>query len=350
VLVPSVTEVIEVPRTQQDIVESALYGSGAQVVLPAEGSQDKAQRAAYEWLAGFQDTPNTLRSYAASIRVWFQFCAAAGVDPLQARRVLVEQYKATLFDQGLAASTVSQRLSGLNSFYTFCDDDELIRRNPLRGVRRPKLPNESTSTGLTREELNAFLVEAKKRGPMLYALMMLLALNGLRAAEPCLAHLDDLSTMRGHHTLRVERKGTAGSKTIIPLAPVTADAVDTWVTQRALDLGQIGRGTGLLFFTFARSDTVARTGEVLKTINRRDIYRYVKSIGAIAVPHKTDVSPHSLRHSFVTLSLDSGCSLRDTRDAAGHINVNTTSRYDRGRNKIDRHTTYTLAAYLAGAE
>jgi site-specific recombinase XerD len=43
------------------------------------------------------------------------------------------------------------------------------------------------------------------------------------------------------------------------------------------------------------------------------------------------LSPHSLRHSFITAALDAGVPLRDVQDAASHADPRTTMRYDRGR-------------------
>jgi integrase/recombinase XerD len=62
------------------------------------------------------------------------------------------------------------------------------------------------------------------------------------------------------------------------------------------------------------------------------------------------LSPHSLRHTFVTLALDAGASLRDVQDAAGHADPRTTRRYDRARHALHRHPTYLLQAVLADDE
>lgn len=59
------------------------------------------------------------------------------------------------------------------------------------------------------------------------------------------------------------------------------------------------------------------------------------------------ITPHSLRHTMVTLTLDAEVSLRDVQDAARHADPRTTRRYDRARHALDRHATYTLAAFVA---
>jgi integrase/recombinase XerD len=57
----------------------------------------------------------------------------------------------------------------------------------------------------------------------------------------------------------------------------------------------------------------------------------------------------TLRHAFITAALDAGVPLRDVQEAASHADPRTTMRYDRARGSLDRHATYIVAAYLAGA-
>ena len=61
------------------------------------------------------------------------------------------------------------------------------------------------------------------------------------------------------------------------------------------------------------------------------------------------VTPHTLRHAFITAALDAGVPLRDVQEAASHTDPRTTMRYDRARGSLDRHATDIVAAYIAGA-
>jgi hypothetical protein len=61
------------------------------------------------------------------------------------------------------------------------------------------------------------------------------------------------------------------------------------------------------------------------------------------------ISPHSLRHSFITAALDAGVALRDVQEAALHADPRTTMRYYRARRSPDRHATYIVATSVAGA-
>ncbi|WP_407681242.1 tyrosine-type recombinase/integrase [Pseudarthrobacter equi] len=49
---------------------------------------------------------------------------------------------------------------------------------------------------------------------------------------------------------------------------------------------------------------------------------------------KGRISPHSLRHTFVTLALDAGTALHDLQDSMGHADPRTTRRYDRSRHSL----------------
>ena len=61
------------------------------------------------------------------------------------------------------------------------------------------------------------------------------------------------------------------------------------------------------------------------------------------------IGPHTLRHAFITAALDAGVPLRDVQEAASHADPRTTMRYDRARVSLDRHATYIVATFIAGA-
>jgi len=114
----------------------------------------------------------------------------------------------------------------------------------------------------------------------------------------------------------------------IPLAPRTA---------RAIDLA-IGERTGGPLFAAADGRRLDRHGaaRIVRRVTRR----------AGIAKH---VSPHTLRHAFITAALNAGVPLRDVQEAASHADPRTTMRYDRARTSLDRHATYIVATYLAGA-
>ena len=56
-----------------------------------------------------------------------------------------------------------------------------------------------------------------------------------------------------------------------------------------------------------------------------------------------------LRYSFVTAAVDAGVAVRDIEEAASCAGPRTTMREHRARHSLDRHATYIVAAFVAGA-
>jgi len=52
---------------------------------------------------------------------------------------------------------------------------------------------------------------------------------------------------------------------------------------------------------------------------------------------------------LLSTSFDAGVPLRDVQEAASHADPRTAMRYDRARTSLDRHATYIVAAFIAGA-
>jgi integrase/recombinase XerD len=53
------------------------------------------------------------------------------------------------------------------------------------------------------------------------------------------------------------------------------------------------------------------------------------------------ISPHSFRHTAVTLALDNGSSYRDVQNMTGHSDSRLVARYDRG-DKLKNNATWKL--------
>ena len=221
---------------------------------------------------------------------------------------------------------IRDRLCTIPGFYKYAVEEELLEHSPAAHVRRPRLDYESHAVALDRNQLGAMLVAAGLGPPVEHALISLLALNGLRVSEATGANVEHLGLERGHRTLTITRKG--GKVVTIPLAPRTA---------RAIDLATGERSNGPIFLI-----TDGRR------LDRHGAARIVRRVARRAGITK-NVSPHTLRHAFITAALDAGVPLRDVQEAASHADPRTTIRYDRARGSLDRHATYIVAAFIAGA-
>jgi site-specific recombinase XerD len=242
------------------------------------------------------------------------------------RRADIETFAREFEGRGRARATVTRRLSTIAGFYRYAVEEELLDHSPAAHVRRPRVDYESHATALDRNEVGALLVAAGLGAAAEHALISLLALNGLRVSEATGADIEHLGLERGHRTLVITRKG--GKVVTIPLAPRTARAIDLAIGERT---------SGPLFR--------AADG---KRLDRHGAARIVRRVTRRAGISK-QVSPHTLRHAFITAALDAGVPLRDVQEAASHADPRTTMRYDRARTSLDRHATCIVATYIAGA-
>jgi integrase/recombinase XerD len=294
----------------------------SEIILFRDSDVDHLRLAIAGYLARYGEP--TRSGYALDLRCYFEWCERAGLPVLEAKRAHIEVFARSL-EERYALSTTKKRLSTVVGFYRFAAIDGFIERSPAEHVRRPKLDNESTTLGLDRMELGAFLATAGASSPTDNALACLLGLLGLRVSEACGINIEDLSLERGHRTVKVLGKGHKTA--IIPMPPKVFRAVD-------LAAGERTEGPLLLDRDGLR-------------LNRFGALRIVKRLCKKTGITKR-VSPHSLRHSFITAALDAGVPLRDVQIAARHADPRTTTRYDRAKHNLDRHASYIVTAFVAG--
>jgi len=298
--------------------------SPAALVIAGPVFSEPEQLALAGFLASY--TGLTREAYMLDLRQYAAWCHERNVALFAARRADIECFARDLETRGRARATITRRLCTIAGFYRYAVEEDLLDHSPAAHVRRPRLDYESHAIALDRNEVGAILVAAGLGSAAEHALISLLALNGLRVSEAVGADIEVLAVQRGHRTLTIIRKG--GKRAVVPLAPRTARAIDLAVGERC---------EGPIFLT-ASGNRLDRhgAGRIVRRVARR---------AGLTKP----VGPHTLRHAFITAALDAGVPLRDVQEAASHADPRTTMRYDRARASLDRHATYIVSAYIAGA-
>jgi len=325
---------------------------------------DPTTRLVLAWLAS-KRSEHTRRAYGRDLGIlpqvrpsrapsWLAWCSAVGVDPVtEVTEDHVTLYARALDSAGLSPSSAARKLSAVTGWYAWLVRRGHIAVNPASDVARPAVdPDTSTTPGLTRDQAKAMIEAAdRSRGPQqarTAAIVAVLIYTGARVSEICAADVEEIGTDRGHRVLWVTRKG--GKRQALPLPAPAADRVDSYIASRG-DLEALPAIPGRLGTRKPRRVLFAtETGARLLP---PDVWRLVRRIGkAAGLPAElvACLGPHAMRHSFATLYLDSGGSLRDLQDAMGHADPRTTRRYDRARFSLDRFPGYTLASYLAPSD
>lgn len=272
--------------------------------------------------------PRTRDCYRSDLKGYLRWCLGRGLVPLEVVRADIEDYKQHLVKKKLKPSTINRYLNSVSGFYNVAEMDEVIAKNPARFVKRLKDSSATASTtlGLSYLEFADLLRAAQLKGSREHALVLLMGMLGLRVSEAANVKVEDFSDQRGHRVLSIVGKGDKPA--IIPLPPPVAWSLEAVIGDRKF---------GYLLFTNWNTP-----------MNRRCATRLLKQL-CLSIGITKRITPHSLRHTFVTQLLDAEVPLRDVQIAARHASPAMTIRYDRNRDQLDKHANYQLASRMAGA-
>jgi integrase/recombinase XerD len=191
-------------------------------VLP--DPSDALRRAVAGYLARYRGlSRNHIES---DLHVYLHWCAERGLDPLAAQRPHIEIYARWMQQvRRFKPSTVSRRMSIVAGFYRTATIDEILTRSPAEHVRRPNVPPESPTLGLTHLQFEAMLTDARdSTNTNDFALVAMLGLLGLRIFEATGTDVTDLGEEHGHRVLTVHGKGDR--VVLVPLPPAVGRALD----------------------------------------------------------------------------------------------------------------------------
>ena len=188
--------------------------------LSVANADDDRWREAMQWAGAFIasfKSPETRRAYQRDLHCWFAFCAIHGLNPFVAvRRTHIELYLRQLeqADPPPANATLYRRVATLSSWFTWLDDEEVNVGNAAARVRRPRR-HPAPQPWCNRNELTDLLAAAEDEGGHPYALVCLLALNGLRVSEACAADVTAVGGARYQPTLFVIGKGDKPAEVVL---------------------------------------------------------------------------------------------------------------------------------------
>lgn len=296
-------------------------------LLRAAGMPETGLRATAMWLiSGRRESPHTRTAYVRDVSWWVWWCAAQERPPAEATTSMADLYMAAMNASGLARATIGRRVAAVSSWYTYLVREQCAVINPFEGAERPRLDtNDSSTRGLSRAQITAVLGHAAAHeSARTYALLWLMFATAGRISSILDARIEDLGQDRGHQVLDLVVKGGRRKRFAIP--PAALAAVQRYLTERG------DPRTGPIF--------VSRNGRRLVQSYAWKLVNRVAS--AAGIPF--GISPHSFRHSAITIALGDGRPLHVVQDFAGHADPRTTRRYDRARESLDRSPAYELAA------
>jgi integrase/recombinase XerD len=282
------------------------------------------------FLAAYQNA-NTRSAYILDLKIFFGWCKAHDLNPLQAKRAHLQAYISHLATNGSSRpnspKTIDRRIGTIRGWYRTAVLDDILEHDPSQHLRLPKvIEDPSKITWLTRWELGALMHAAEgswRRSD--WALVTLLGVMGMRVSAACGIDLADLgSTPTGYRNFRSVGKGGVISVKILPIP--TWPAIDRAAGKRS-------RGPLLLRPDGKQMTRRSAAGVLDGLCKQAGITRHV--------------NPHALRHSFVTLALDAGVPLEVVSRDVDHARPSTTEHYRRTAIADHARAAHTVAALVS---
>ena len=244
----------------------------------------------------------TLSLYLLRLTQFFTI-VRKGVEHISANdiRVYLYQYRET---HHIKDSTLEGIRLCLNSFFEWCTQEDLIRKNPVKRIPaiRVDSPERLPMTALELETVRGVCKTLREK-----AMVDFLFSSACRVSEFCALNKTDINWQ--DHTIHIERgKGGKGRTTY--LNPEAEISLRAYLATRNDDSPALFVGCRA---PHDRLKVKAVQNEIAKILSRCNITCHV--------------TPHIFRHTAASLALQRGMPLEQVQRFLGHSRIQTTLRY-----------------------
>ena len=257
-----------------------------------------------------KSSANTVSSYVRDLTQFDRYLQNEGTALDQVDTSVIEGYDSWLTGKGKSAATVTRSLASLKCFYGWMVSDGRMESNPALQAKSVKVERKLPQV-LTSQEVELLLSQPQcvdQKGYRDHAMLELLYATGIRVSELISLDVEHVNLAAGFIRCYSKNK-----ERIIPLYPGAVRAISDYVRNVRPQLAV--EGEHALF--------VNMNGE---RMSRQGFWKIIKGYQEKA-GIKTDITPHTLRHSFAAHLLANGADLRSIQEMLGHSDISSTQIY-----------------------
>jgi len=258
---------------------------------------------------------HTIAAYRRDLGGYIQWLSAEGivetseVTPAVIDRFIAERASA---EPAPASTSLARLQSSVRGWHRFLAREGIEDDDPSGRLRPPKAPRRLPKA-LTIDQVERLLAAPSPEDPIGVrdrALLELLYATGARVSEAIGLDVDDLA-----HGDVLRLRGKGSKERIVPIGSYARAAVDAYLTRVRPELAAKGRASARLFL-----------GARGAPLSRQSAWLVIRA-AAEKAQITSEVSPHTLRHSFATHLLQGGADVRVVQELLGHSSVATTQIY-----------------------
>ena len=260
---------------------------------------------------------NTVESYKRDVTQYISYLDGTGVTDISSTtKTTVLSYLLYLQKEGRASSTVSRTLASLRSYYLFMMQNGVVKSNPTSNLEAPHVEKKIPKI-LSGEEVELLLEQPKNcdnKGIRDKAMLELLYATGIRVSELINLDVSDVNV-----PMSFIRCNGGKKERIIPMGHQAKDAHENYINHVRKSMVRDESETALF---------VNCSGARLSRQGFWKLIKYYQHIAGI----ETDITPHTLRHSFAAHLLENGADLHSIQEMMGHADISSTQVYSRMMN------------------
>ena len=242
----------------------------------------------------------TTRGYRIALKQFFSFCSKP-FDQIKAIDIRV--WMNSMEEKGLKPTSIHLKLSAVKSFYRYCMEENIVKKNPSLIVKTPRI-DDSLPYYLSRRQVT-LLQELTKSDPQARAMVEALYTTGVRISELLNIKLVDVKWDTRQIWIK-EGKGT--NERFVLFTHECAVRLKAYLNERKIKSD----------FLFCNS----RGGKIDRDYVQKQFRKYTKTLGF-------RVTPHTMRHTFAAHLAERNMPQAYIQDLLGHVNFNSTRIYTR---------------------
>ena len=258
---------------------------------------------------------NTIQAYGLDLEKLIQFIEIKGEKkgPDQITLQDLQEYIKWIAELGMSERSQARIISGIKSFYKYCLQEEIIKKDPTELLSSPKLKRALPDT-LTFEEIESIILQidlSKPEGMRNKAMLETLYSCGMRVSE--IINLKKSNLYLDVGFVRVIGKGD--KERLIPIGAAAVKYLQIYLQEVRVHV-EIAKGAEDVVFLNRRGNKLSRVM----------VFYIIKELAQKANVQK-NISPHTFRHSFATQLVEGGADLRAVQEMLGHESITTTEIY-----------------------
>jgi integrase/recombinase XerD len=255
---------------------------------------------------------NTLGAYRTDLRQLVDYLSERDIsDWGSVTPEIVADFIRRLDDRQYASTSIARKVAAMKSFFRYLQVSGIITDDPAYALQAPRVTKYLPHALHPDEMQHLFdaIDTSTTTGQRDHAMIQTIYSTGMRVTELISLDLSHVDLARGH----VRCNGRNQRERVLPLALSAQRALATYMEDGRRELLR------------ERDETALFLNHHGERLTRQGFWLIIKSYARAA--GISDITPHTLRHSFAVDMLSRGMELRSVQQLLGHASVSTTHIY-----------------------